>query len=264
VIADARAQVLEGRDSRVNTLYVFGAYGIGKERVYMSAARALGVKVFVDKTRWRTCLCYDEWGEEERSMLTTDENATNVHVVYLGQVSFNHLAGLRKSRPGCTRVVAFLPTGWNFGGGGGGGGWARKKGTVSGAGQKRKADGTPAAAAAAAGAASSATAAAKPFALQARSNGTDFIYPVPYSEHSSFSELVSFMDTFRPNVVIPTVNTSEASVKKQIQFLKDANPQIYTPCISTAGMASATPGHGHGDAHDDNVYTGLDAPSEFY
>ena len=52
-------------------LFVVGAYGIGKERVYMALAQMLGIKVHVDKTRWKTMLCYD-WPKEELARLTTE------------------------------------------------------------------------------------------------------------------------------------------------------------------------------------------------
>jgi len=217
VLADANAQLADGKDPHKNTLYVFGAYSIGKERVYMSAAQALGRKVYMDKLRWRMCLCYDEWGEREFGMLTTDDEETNVHVAYMNQVNFNHLSTLRTHRTGCTRVVAFSPTGWTFGGAAGGGRGPRQQGA---AGKKRSASGAVVSN-------PSSSTIQQPFTLKARTNGTDLIYPVPYSEHSSFAELVSFMDTFRPNVIIPTVNTSIEAVKRQLQHLKDAGTANY-------------------------------------
>lgn len=41
-------------------LFIFGAYGIGKEKVYMSVAKELNKKVYVDKTRYKMMMCY-EW-----------------------------------------------------------------------------------------------------------------------------------------------------------------------------------------------------------
>ncbi|KAL1524448.1 hypothetical protein AB1Y20_019343 [Prymnesium parvum] len=39
------------------TLVLFGAYSIGKERVYLQVARELGVHIYVDRARWRTLEC---------------------------------------------------------------------------------------------------------------------------------------------------------------------------------------------------------------
>jgi DNA cross-link repair 1A protein len=49
-------------------LFVFGAYGIGKEKVYMSVAKELNKKVYVDKTRYKMMLCY-EWPTGNKLLL---------------------------------------------------------------------------------------------------------------------------------------------------------------------------------------------------
>ena len=43
---------------------------------------------------------------------------------------------------------------------------------------------------------------------------------VPYSEHSSFSELIEFVNLFKPSVIIPTVNTSKEAVAAQLNTLR--------------------------------------------
>jgi DNA cross-link repair 1A protein len=77
--------MLRAERQKGNTLFVFGAYSIGKERVYMAAALELGMKVYVDNARWKSMLCYD-WSTAEQALLTTDISSTNLWVVPLHQV----------------------------------------------------------------------------------------------------------------------------------------------------------------------------------
>jgi DNA cross-link repair 1A protein len=160
-------------------LFVFGAYGIGKERVFMSVAEATGMRVYVDKNRWRGMMCFD-WLPEEHARLTTDPTASHLWVVPMGQVNFNHLNALRQKKPTCSRVVAFQPTGWTHPGKDAGGNKGAKYRSNEGA----------------ADAAAAVTAGLSPL-LKPRSKDGNTIYAVPYSEHSSFGELVEFIKTFR-------------------------------------------------------------------
>ena len=57
-----------------------------------------------------------------------------------------------------------------------------------------------------------------------RTYNDDIIYSIPYSEHSSFTELIDFIRVFRPHMIIPTVNTSTAGqVEKQLRILQEAS-----------------------------------------
>ena len=57
--------------------------------------------------------------------------------------------------------------------------------------------------------------------LTPRQKGNITIYATAYSEHSSFTELVEFVQTFRPQRIIPTVNTgSPQKIREQIDRLK--------------------------------------------
>lgn len=158
------SQRKRGKDPLKNTLYIFGAYGIGKERIYMAIAKKWDLKVMVDKTRWKNMLCYD-WPLTELGRLTADNsNDTPLLVVGMNQVNFNHMANVKQER-GVERVVGFSPTGWSF--------------TRSSATQKTAPQDTSSS------------------VVKKRTKGDDVIFSLPYSEHSSFEELVDFVRTFR-------------------------------------------------------------------
>eukprot|EP00981_Chlorochromonas_danica_P011073 scaffold3715_cov249-Ochromonas_danica.AAC.2 len=158
-------QLLLQEIDREHTLFLFGAYTIGKERVFMTIAKAFGQRIFVDKTRWKTMLCYD-WPMEEMTLLTTDCNVTNLWVVGMHQLSFNAMPALLAKKQGCRRVVAIQPTGWTHSKG--------SRGKVRG-GESAQGDG----------------------GITIRRKGSNVIYAAPYSEHSSFKELVRFIQVFR-------------------------------------------------------------------
>jgi hypothetical protein len=103
------------------------------------------------------------------------------------------------------RIVAFQPTGWSHSSGGSGGGRKSKASRVA-----------PAAT-------TSSSAAPGAHLLKERRNGPDSIIALPYSEHSSFTELVDFLKTFRPSVVVPTVNTQQDKVRSQLALLKSSS-----------------------------------------
>lgn len=71
-------------------LLLFGAYTIGKERVFMEVARALNERIYVDATRYRT-LSLLEWPLEDRARLTSDPSAARIHVVPMGYLSLGRL-----------------------------------------------------------------------------------------------------------------------------------------------------------------------------
>lgn len=163
-------------------LLVFGAYGIGKERVFMAVAEALDQQVYVDPSR-RQAMTHFGWSADRMARLVTDPTRSNLWVAPLGQINFKSLASMREKIGGYSHVVAFQPTGWSF---------TRSSGSAG-------------------------------SWLSKRVSGKDCIYSVPYSEHSSFSDLVDFIRLFRPDVVIPTVNTAKDKVTQQLGFLRNAS-----------------------------------------
>jgi DNA cross-link repair 1A protein len=175
VVEEVRREVLIP-----HTLFVFGAYGIGKERVYMSVAQALNMKVHVDSARYRMIQCYEQWTADMKARITTKALESILWVVPMTQINFHSFDKILLQRPDCKRVIAFQPTGWTHN---------AKSSTNS--------------------------------ALSCKTNkGKHKIYSVPYSEHSSFSELIDCLQILRPHIIVPTVNTSEAKVKEQLELLR--------------------------------------------
>ncbi|KAF9336500.1 hypothetical protein BG006_008419 [Podila minutissima] len=157
-----------------------GTYLIGKERVWMAVAKALRSKVFVQPAKLQILSCLED--QEIIDMLTSDPREAQVHLMHMGSdMSPEPLQEyLDKLSPTFTRLIAIRPTGWTFSGG-------SKKDSVS------TTDITPE---------------QTPTTLQLRPSYTSpmvKIYPVPYSEHSSFNELAGFVRSLNILRIIPTV-----------------------------------------------------------
>lgn len=98
------------------------------------------------------------WPISTTKRLTKDPEASWLWVAPMGSLTFDSLTTLKRDKPGCQRVVAFQPTGWSH--------------------------------------TSSSTSLEIGIIKPKRKDG-NVIYSVPYSEHSSYSELVDFIRTFR-------------------------------------------------------------------
>lgn len=169
-------------------LMLFGAYTIGKERIYLAVAEKLGTKIFVESYRYRI-LSQLGWPKSKMDMLTTNKDEANLWVVPLGHINFKklgtYLGGSTKalSSKRYDRIVGFRPTGWSL--------------TKSGI-------------------------------LNSKSNGIFTVHGVPYSEHSSFPELVDCLDCLKPRRIIPTVSVSkkDEQVRVLLQALKQKQQKI--------------------------------------
>ncbi|KAF8931296.1 DNA break repair nuclease [Haplosporangium gracile] len=161
-----------------------GTYLIGKERVFKAIAKAINSKVYVQPHKLQIFQCLED--PELMGMLTSDRHEAQVHLLHMGsdmspealQVYLDSLA------PTFVRLIAVRPTGWTFTG--------NKKFTPANDN----------------GSAATDMLARPPVSLELRpsyTSATVKIYPVPYSEHSSFSELAGFCRSLNIHKVIPTV-----------------------------------------------------------
>ena len=179
-IEKAVGEVESAKSVRQRLLMLFGAYTIGKERIYMSVAKQLGMKIYVDSRRYQILSALD-WPKSTLSLFTTRPDETIIWVVPLGHISMKKLPSYLSVRIGSfgrdfDRVVGFRPTGWSM--------TAKGNGLV-----------------------------------KTSSRGKLTVHSVPYSEHSSFTELVDCIACLRPKRIIPTVSVSKS--RQQVELLLD-------------------------------------------
>ncbi|XP_010556329.1 PREDICTED: DNA cross-link repair protein SNM1 [Tarenaya hassleriana] len=158
------------------TLIVVGAYSIGKECVYLSIAKALGVKIFASASRRRILQSFG-WSDISEN-LCRDGRDTVLHVLPISSLRADRLGEyLKVYSEHYAAVLAFRPTGWTY---------SEKIGD-------------------------------KLDLIRPSSKGNIAIYGVPYSEHSSFTELCEFVQFLKPDKIIPTVNVSNAGTREKMQ-----------------------------------------------
>ncbi|KAG0209013.1 DNA break repair nuclease [Mortierella sp. GBA30] len=162
-----------------------GTYLIGKERVFKAIAKAIKSKVFVQDSKLQILACLED--PELMDMLTSNRYEAQVHLLHMGSnMSPESLQDYLDSlAPTFTRLIAIRPTGWTFTG--------SKKYTPADNGSR---DGP--------------LPIASPTAIEldlspSFTSPTVKIYPVPYSEHSSFNELAGFVRSLDIRKIIPTV-----------------------------------------------------------
>lgn len=178
-IALTSRQVMAKRPS---TLIVVGTYGIGKERVFMAIAKALGCKACVEPRKLNMLRMV---APELIPWLTTDKHATPLHVLPIYALKREKLNTYLKKFPMKTHLACYRPTGWTH----------------------------------SANTSASATAAsdAAPLSIRPSTSGYISTWGVPYSEHSSFSELEGFVRAIKPVKIIPTVNMGNPEKREQMQ-----------------------------------------------
>jgi len=181
----AQKQILECKKNGKKALFLFGSYSIGKERIYLSVARNLGEKVYVDSRRHKmfSCLQSEDW----MRLLTTSKADTFLWVVPIAHINFSQMQKYLDTLSSSNNkifsqkkydcVIGFRPTGWSFAPG-------RKD------------------------------------IIGKRSNAKCTIFDVPYSEHSSFSELVDCLFCLKPKKIIPTVSVTKS--EEQVDLLLTA------------------------------------------
>ncbi|MQL74442.1 hypothetical protein Taro_006786 [Colocasia esculenta] len=159
------------------TLIVVGAYSIGKENVYLAIAQALRVQIYANAPRRRVLETFN-WPELSKRLCTSAESSP-LHVLPISFLRHDNLDQyLKKYGQLFTSILAFRPTGWTYSKMAGG----------------HQLD-----------------------LIKPSMKGSVRIYGVPYSEHSSFTELRDFVQFLRPERIIPTVNVSSAASRERMQ-----------------------------------------------
>lgn len=112
-----KEMITSNKDKTSKTLFLFGSYTIGKEKIYMSVAEHMKMKVYVDSRRYQIITSL-ELPKERMEMFTMDKSETNLWVVPLGSVNFkqmpDYLKEANKNKAFVApfgRVVGFRPTG---------------------------------------------------------------------------------------------------------------------------------------------------------
>lgn len=148
-------------------LIAVGSYLIGKERIILGIAETFDLLIYADD-RKRDILRLLKWPELE-DRLTDDPSATPLHFVSMSLLSKQKLSDYRDSFQGrFSHVLGIRPTGWTFNG----------------------RDDPP-----------------TEWNLEMpKLDGNSGVWPVPYSEHSSFKELELFLRQLSVHNVIPTVD----------------------------------------------------------
>lgn len=177
--ATIKAFEVEMKD-KGKTLHLFGSYTIGKERIYMRVAARFGMKVYVDTRRYKI-LSALQWPREQMNLLTTRREDASIWVVPLGDVNFKKMLDylpLANSKPFSFPYKRVV--GYRPTG------WSMGGKPSSGV-------------------------------LSTRKKDNMVVHSVPYSEHSSFPELLDCLECLRPLRIVPTVSVSKSD--EQVKLL---------------------------------------------
>ncbi|KAF7309980.1 DNA cross-link repair protein PSO2/SNM1 [Mycena indigotica] len=185
---------------RERILMVVGTYSVGKERIVKAVAEAIDSKIYCDARKMGILRCQSD--PDLHAMLTDDPLAADVHILPLGKIAADKLqAYLDRFKGTFTKVIGFRPTGWTY---------------------------SPPA-----GAIQSPTISSVIVQTQQKTfthanlrpsrttSAAVLLYPIPYSEHSSFFELTCFALALDWRRMIATVNVgSQKSRVKMDAWMK--------------------------------------------
>ncbi|OAK93540.1 DRMBL-domain-containing protein [Phaeosphaeriaceae sp. SRC1lsM3a] len=184
--------------ARGRLLVVVGTYSIGKERICVGIAKALGSKIFAPPNKQRICAALED--SELNALLTKDPRAAQVHMTPLFEIRADTLDDyLRDYADTYSRCVGFRPSGWNYRP-------PNSRFTES-----------PAVQTVLHSQNWKSSFSMKDLTPQRGSTSRASCFGVPYSEHSSFRELTMFCCALRIDRIIPTVNVGSAKSREKMK-----------------------------------------------
>jgi DNA cross-link repair 1A protein len=185
-------------NKRGRLLVIVGTYSIGKERICMGIAKALGSKIYAPPNKQKICKALDD--PELNALLTKNPREAQVHMTPLFEIRADTLEDyLRDYRDQFSRAVGFRPSGWNYRP-------PNSRFTESPAvqtvlhSQNWKSQFSM-----------------KDLSPQRGSTSRASCFGVPYSEHSSFRELTMFCCALRIDKIIPTVNVANPKSREKMK-----------------------------------------------
>uniref|UniRef100_A0A7S3DH35 DNA repair metallo-beta-lactamase domain-containing protein n=1 Tax=Palpitomonas bilix TaxID=652834 RepID=A0A7S3DH35_9EUKA len=96
-----------------NVVFLCGAYTIGKERVYLSVARAFNLRIYANPRRIKI-LEQLNLPDADLMRLTSDPKEAALHVVDMWRCSFKFVEQNRKFYQNFTSVIIIRPSGWEY------------------------------------------------------------------------------------------------------------------------------------------------------
>ncbi|KAF9069759.1 DNA repair metallo-beta-lactamase-domain-containing protein [Rhodocollybia butyracea] len=209
-------------DSLVLINIFYRTYSIGKERIVKAIAESVHSKIFCDSRKSALLRCQDD--PDLHALITRNPSEAQVHIVPLGNVTLDKLkeyvdAVNKKGKIPWTRVVGFRPTGWTYSPPTGSD-LSISSPTDTLISRAKRTTFTYSDLHLGRGSASFSTS-SKPGSLSSTGQAQVQVYPVPYSEHSSFFELTCFALSLEWGKMIATVNVgSEASRGKMAKWVE--------------------------------------------
>lgn len=185
-------------------LVVCGTYSIGKERICIAIAKALGSKIFASASKIKICKQLED--PELAALLTSDPLEAQVHMQMIMEIRAETLQEyLNSYKPYFSRIAGFRPSGWNY----------RPASTKS-VGPNTSPSSVPTEQVLH-GKGWRSRFGYKDLVPQRGSTKEAMCFGVPYSEHSSFRELAMFVMALRIEKVIPTVNVGSEKSRKMMK-----------------------------------------------
>ncbi|EXJ56761.1 hypothetical protein A1O7_07105 [Cladophialophora yegresii CBS 114405] len=183
---------------RGRLLVVIGTYSIGKERICLGIAKALGSKIYAPPAKMRICKCLED--PELNALLTDNPLEAQVHMTPLMEIRAETLHDYLLGYNGrFARVVGFRPTGWSY------------RPPTS------RFTENPAVSTVLHSEGWKTRYSMRDLAPQRGSTRESNCFGVPYSEHSSFRELTMFCCALRINRIVPTVNVGSARSREKMK-----------------------------------------------